>query len=85
MCFRCVRLLTVVTVVQPDPMAVVFTVTLHGVVGEVALRHLEVWIYNDLKGRGRRQISASHRATETEPASRSLSLSLSLSGLNTQY
>lgn len=37
-----------VTVVQPDAMAVVFTVTLHGVVGEVALRHLEVWIYNDL-------------------------------------
>ena len=51
MCSLCVfqcAFLTGVAVVQPDAMAVVFTVTLHGVVGEVALGHLEVRIYNDL-------------------------------------
>lgn len=46
-------LLTVVAVVQPDSVAVVLAVAFHGVVAEVALRHLVVGIDDDLQG-GRR-------------------------------
>lgn len=35
---------------QPDSMAVVLAVALHGVVGEVALCHLVVGIDDDLRG-----------------------------------
>lgn len=37
-------------VVQPDPVAVVLAVAFHGVVAEVALRHLVVGVDDDLQG-----------------------------------
>ena len=46
--YRSLRL-TNVAVMKPDAMAVILAVALHGVVGEVALCHFEIWIYNNLK------------------------------------
>lgn len=40
---------TDVTVMEPDSMSVIFAVAFHGVVGEVALCDLVVWIDHNLK------------------------------------
>lgn len=45
-----VQLLTHMAVVKPDPVAVVFAVAFHGVIGEVTLCHFKVGIDHNLKG-----------------------------------
>lgn len=52
--------LTGVAVVQPDAMSVILAVAFHGVVGEVALGHLEVWIYHDLETQSEEIVLQSH-------------------------
>lgn len=37
------------TVVEPDPVSIVFAVALHGVVAEVALCHFVIWVYHNLE------------------------------------
>lgn len=37
-------------VMEPDSMSVILAVAFHGVVGEVALGHLLIWIDHNLKG-----------------------------------
>lgn len=47
---RCKRdALTNMTVVKPDPVAVIFAVTFHGVICEVTLGNLIIRIYHNLK------------------------------------
>ena len=60
---RRVRGLTGVAVVQPDAVAVVFTITPHGVVGEVALRHLEVGVDYDLRRGADAEVSGTQNQT----------------------
>lgn len=45
----CVRLLTNMAVVEPDSVAVIFAVTLHGIVGKVALSHFIIGINHNLE------------------------------------
>lgn len=39
----------IMTVVKPDPVAIIFAVTLHAVVCEVTFRHLVIRIYHNLQ------------------------------------
>lgn len=41
--------LTGMTVVKPDPVAIIFAVAFHGIICVVTLRHLKIRIYHNLK------------------------------------
>lgn len=40
--------LTNMAVMNPDPVAIIFAVTFHGIVCEITFRNLIVWIYHNL-------------------------------------
>lgn len=69
---------TDVAAVHPDPVPVVLAVALHGVVGEVALCHLEVGVNDDLRGTDSEALrapapgpAAPHQVSLALPAQRS--------------
>lgn len=54
--FGCSWVVTDVTVVEPNPVSVVFAVAFHAVVCEVALGHFIIRIDHDLNGREKAEI-----------------------------